>query len=98
MQEVDSGSVRQVQRSGVGLHTQVAVQGRGIGLFDPSGTAIPMGFVRFGTGRDAADVAFATIFGTVTSRAPVISIQAVPGADGRLVVPHHRAEAISTDG
>ena len=32
-------------------------------IFDPSGTAIPMGFVRFGTGRDAADVAFATIFG-----------------------------------
>ncbi|MHB8236049.1 MAG: hypothetical protein ACYDDD_01085 [Acidithiobacillus ferrivorans] len=30
-------------------------------LFDPSGTAIPMGLVRFGTGRDAADVAFATI-------------------------------------
>ena len=37
-------------------------------MFDPSGTAIPMGFVRFGTGRDAADVAFATIFGTVTPR------------------------------
>ncbi len=36
-------------------------------LFDPSGTAIPMGLVRFGTGRDAADVAFATIFGSVTS-------------------------------
>ena len=34
-------------------------------IFDPSGTAIPMGFVRFGTGRDAADVAFATIFGGV---------------------------------
>jgi transglutaminase-like putative cysteine protease len=67
-------------------------------MFDPSGTAIPMGFVRFGTGRDAADVAFATIFGTVTSSAPVISIQAVAGADGRLVVPHHRPEAISTDG
>lgn len=34
-------------------------------IFDPSGTAIPMGFVRFGTGRDAADVAFATMFGSV---------------------------------
>ena len=30
-------------------------------IFDPSGTAIPMGFVRFATGRDAADIAFATI-------------------------------------
>jgi transglutaminase-like putative cysteine protease len=67
-------------------------------LFDPSGTAIPMGFVRLGTGRDAADVAFATIFGTVTSSAPRIAIEAIPGGDGRLVVPHHRTDALSTDG
>lgn len=67
-------------------------------IFDPSGTAIPMGFVRLGTGRDAADVAFATIFGTVSSQAPVIQITAVPGADGRLVVPYHCTDAISTDG
>jgi transglutaminase-like putative cysteine protease len=67
-------------------------------MFDPSGTAIPMGFVRFGTGRDAADVAFATIFGTVASGAPVIGIQAVPGADGQLRIPQHCSEAISTDG
>jgi transglutaminase-like putative cysteine protease len=66
-------------------------------LFDPSGTAIPMGFVRFGTGRDAADVAFATIFGTVKSGAPRIHIEAIPGADGRLVVPRHCSEALSTD-
>ena len=67
-------------------------------MFDPSGTAIPMGFVRFGTGRDAADVAFATIFGTVASGAPVIGIQAVAGADGQLRIPHHCIDAISTDG
>jgi transglutaminase-like putative cysteine protease len=67
-------------------------------LFDPSGTAIPMGFVRFGTGRDAADVAFATIFGSVKSSAPRISIEAVAGADGRLVMPRHCSEALSTDG
>jgi transglutaminase-like putative cysteine protease len=66
-------------------------------IFDPSGTAIPMGFVRFGTGRDAADVAFATIFGTVLSTAPRIAIEAITGADGRLVVPFHCAEALSTD-
>ena len=66
-------------------------------MFDPSGTAIPMGFVRFGTGRDAADVAFATIFGSVTSCAPRISIEAIAGADGRLVMPYHCAEALSTD-
>jgi len=66
-------------------------------LFDPSGTAIPMGFVRFGTGRDAADVAFATIFGSVISSAPVISIEAIAGADGRVVMPTHCSEALSTD-
>ncbi len=66
-------------------------------IFDPSGTAIPMGFVRFGTGRDAADVAFATIFGPVQSHAPRITIEAVPGADGRLLMPYHRPEALSMD-
>lgn len=67
-------------------------------LFDPSGTAIPMGFVRLGTGRDAADVAFATIFGTVISSAPRIAIEAIAGADGRVVTPHHCSSALSTDG
>lgn len=67
-------------------------------LFDPSGTAIPMGFVRFGTGRDAADVAFATIFGTVASCAPRIGIEAIAGDDGRVIVPWHCSEALSTDG
>lgn len=67
-------------------------------IFDPSGTAIPMGFVRFATGRDAADIAFATIFGNVTAAQPVISIQAVPNSQGQLVVPQHVPYALSTDG
>jgi transglutaminase-like putative cysteine protease len=67
-------------------------------LFDPSGTAIPMGFVRLGTGRDAADVAFATIFGGVRSTAPRIAIEAVAGDDGRIVTPQHCQQALSTDG
>ena len=66
-------------------------------LFDPTGRTIPMGLVRFGTGRDAADVAFATIFGPVSSSAPRISIQAVAGADGQLRMPFHCTEALSTD-
>jgi hypothetical protein len=37
-----------------------------------------MGFEHFGTGRDAADVAFATIFGGARSRgAPIIRAVAV---------------------
>jgi len=63
-------------------------------LFDASGTGIPMGFLRIGTGRDAADVAFATIFGNVVTMAPGISIEALqaPG----LVLPAHCSEALST--
>lgn len=63
-------------------------------LFDASGTGIPMGFMRFGTGRDAADVAFATIFGNVQTMAPFVSIRALEGEE--LEAPHHRREALST--
>ena len=67
-------------------------------IFDPSGVAIPMGFVRFGTGHDAADSAFATIFGGVQGTAPVIHIEAIPNAQGVLMVPRHVPYALSTDG
>nr|WP_232540160.1 transglutaminase family protein [Azohydromonas aeria] len=68
-------------------------------LFDPSGTAIPMGFVRLGTGRDAADVAFATIFGAVQSPAPapLLHIEALADAQAGLVRPVHCTDALSTD-
>ena len=67
-------------------------------IFDPSGAAIPMGFVRFATGRDAADIAFATIFGSVNAVQPVINIEAVANSQGQLVVPQHVGYALSTDG
>jgi transglutaminase-like putative cysteine protease len=67
-------------------------------MFDPSGTAIPMGFVRFATGRDAADAAFATMFGGVNSSAPQIRIEALPDAQGNLVLPQHLSDALSTSG
>jgi len=63
-------------------------------LFDASGTAIPMGFMRFGTGRDAADVAFATIFGNVVAMAPMIQTQALE--DERSQLPRQCSEALST--
>jgi transglutaminase-like putative cysteine protease len=66
-------------------------------LFDPSGTAIPMGFVRIATGRDAVDAAFATIFGSVQSNPPLIRIEAVANDQGVLTVPVHTADALSTD-
>src|SRR6185312_2883040 len=49
-------------------------------LFDPSGMALPMGLIRLGTGRDAADVSFATIFGAVKASPPVIGIEGIEDA------------------
>lgn len=66
-------------------------------LFDPSGTAIPMGFVRMGTGRDAADVSYATIFGSATSPPPVITVSAITEPGQPWELPRHRPEALSTD-
>lgn len=66
-------------------------------LFDPSGTAIPMGFVRIGTGRDAADASFATIFGPVTAQAPRIDISAQTNPAHGWLMPVRRTEALSTD-
>jgi transglutaminase-like putative cysteine protease len=63
-------------------------------LFDPSGTGIPMGFLRLGTGRDAADVAFASMFGRVRAGAPRIATRALVDADSE--APHHCREALST--
>ena len=63
-------------------------------LFDASGTGVPMGFMRFGAGRDAADVAFATIFGHVRSGPPVITNRAVNGPN--LELPVHSGMALST--
>ncbi|MES2958014.1 MAG: transglutaminase family protein [Pseudomonadota bacterium] len=66
-------------------------------IFEPSGTAIPMGLVRLGTGRDAADVAFATIFGGVTSQAPLIQANAIEDSSAGFVLPLHDDDALSTD-
>ena len=66
-------------------------------IFDPSGISMPMGLVRFGTGRDAADVAYATIFGEVASSPPVVSIEVIAGADGTQTMPYLAQSALSTD-
>ena len=65
-------------------------------IFDPSGTAMPMGFIRIGTGRDAADVAFATIFGNVVSQAPLIRTRAIQDAARGMELPWHCPQALST--
>jgi transglutaminase-like putative cysteine protease len=66
-------------------------------LFDPSGTAIPAGLVRLATGQDAADAAFATIFGGVQAQAPLISSLAVDRPDLGWHRPVHGPHVLSTD-
>jgi transglutaminase-like putative cysteine protease len=65
-------------------------------IFDPSGTAIPMGFVRLTSGRDAADCAYASIFGSVVPTTRRLQIDAVPGRDGMVRVPYRCSQALST--
>ena len=63
-------------------------------LFDPSGIGVLIGFIRISTGRDAADVAFATLFGKVSSEAPWV--RATPANAAGFVLPQHCKEALST--
>jgi transglutaminase-like putative cysteine protease len=67
-------------------------------LFDPSGMALPMGLIRLGTGRDAADVSFATIFGAVKASPPVIGIEGIEDAGNGIKLPSACVDALSTDG
>lgn len=53
--------------------------GRGWYLFDATRLAPLSGLVRIGTGRDAADVSFATIVGSADSYAPLVSAMRVGG-------------------
>lgn len=66
-------------------------------LFEPSGVSPPMGLVRLGTGRDAADVSFATMFGAVKSSPPVIAIIAINDPACGFTLPWLCPEALSTD-
>jgi transglutaminase-like putative cysteine protease len=66
-------------------------------IFDPTGISPRMGLLRIGTGRDASDVSFATIFGTVQWTMPKISIRAIGDEANGIVVPTRHDYAISTD-
>lgn len=67
-------------------------------LFDPTGVSPPMGLVRLGTGRDAADVSFATMFGSVRSYAPTITVEAIEDAASGITLPRHTLDALSSHG
>ena len=65
-------------------------------IFDPTGISPRMGLLRIATGRDASDVAFATIFGSVISAIPKIRIEAEDDELAGLVAPVRQDYALST--
>lgn len=66
-------------------------------IFDPSGISPRMGLLRIGTGRDASDVSFATIFGTVQWTMPKITIRAEGDEVNGIAPPVRHDYAVSTD-
>ena len=67
-------------------------------MFDPTGISPVTGLLRIGTGRDAADVSFATIFGPVRTVMPRVVIDAEDDPANGFMLPVHTELAISTAG
>ena len=65
-------------------------------LFDASGMVPVMGLIRIGTGRDAADVSFATVFGSVRCLRPVVGITMVSGDAAEFEPGGSMRKAVST--
>ena len=65
-------------------------------LFDPTGLTPLTGLIRIGTGRDAADVAFATMFGNVRGNAPRVAFAAAEDPAAGIVRPQPTTLAVST--
>ncbi|HEV8502154.1 MAG TPA: transglutaminase family protein [Casimicrobiaceae bacterium] len=65
-------------------------------LFDATGISPLTGLVRIGTGRDAADVAFATIYGAVRTHAPSVSVRAIDDPARGIRPPMATTLAVST--
>ena len=65
-------------------------------LFDATGISPITGLIRIGTGRDAADVSFATIFGPVRTGMPIVSFDAIDDPANGLLPPVCTELAVST--
>ena len=65
-------------------------------LFDASGMTPVMGLIRIGTGRDAADVSFATLFGNVQCMRPIVAIELVSPETNQLEPTGSQRVAVST--
>ena len=79
------------------FHAYVEVYlGGGWYVFDPTGISPVTGLIRIGTGRDAADVSFATIFGPVRTGMPQVEISAVDSPELGFLPPILTELAVST--
>ena len=67
-------------------------------IFDPTGITLTTGLVRLATGRDAGNVAFATIFGNALWSMPRVRMAALEAPDAGIVLPAPTDLAISTSG
>ena len=76
-------------------YVEVYLSGRWF-IFDPSGIAVNTGLVRLATGRDANDVAFATIFGNALWSMPRVVVTAVEDRAAGVSLPQPTSLAIST--
>ena len=65
-------------------------------LFDPTGISPLMGLIRIATGRDAADVPFAMMFGQVASGMPQVAFAAAEDTAAGIALPQQTAFAVST--
>ena len=65
-------------------------------LFDATGISPITGLIRIGTGRDAADVSFATIFGPVRTGMPIVAFETIEDPAQGLVAPVRTELAVST--
>lgn len=65
-------------------------------IFDPSGTSIPLGLIRLTSGRDAADCAYASIFGNVQPLSRVLVIELAADHAGSHALPRDLGAALST--
>ena len=65
-------------------------------LFDPTGITQVNGLVRIGTGRDAAETSFATIFGPVLTGMPKVEYDAIDDPINGLALPGSTQLAVST--
>jgi transglutaminase-like putative cysteine protease len=65
-------------------------------LFDPTGITPVTGLIRIGTGRDAADVAFATMLGRVRGTMPAVRFRALEDAAAGVRMPVPSDLAVST--